>query len=161
MMLKPGFFRRTLQLALLGAVILVFLGADQDARFQSIGHQLMCSCSCNQVLLECNHVGCPLSDGMRNELASYIQRGDSDNLVMQAFVQKYGPTVLLAPTTTGFNRLAWIMPFAVLAFGLTAIYLVVRAWRKKAAPLPAGDVPFAEGEELERYSEQVRKETEV
>lgn len=160
-MLKSGFLKRALQIALLSAVIFTFLAADQDARFQSIGHQLMCSCGCNQVLLECNHVGCPLSDGMRNELASYIQRGDSDNLVMQAFVQKYGPTVLLAPTTTGFNRLAWIMPFAVLGFGLAGIYFVVRAWRKRAAPLPAGSVPLAQGEELERYSEQVRKETEV
>jgi cytochrome c-type biogenesis protein CcmH/NrfF len=154
-------FKRAFQLALLAAVIFTFLGADQDARFQSVGHQLMCACGCNQVLLECNHVGCPMSDGMRNELASYIQRGDSDNLVMQAFVQKYGPTVLLAPTATGFNRLAWIMPFAVLAIGLGLIYFLVRAWRKRAAPLPAGGVAPAHGEELERYSEQVRKETEV
>ena len=34
---------------------------------------------------------------------------------MQAFVQKYGNTVLSAPTGTGFNRVAWIMPFAVFA----------------------------------------------
>ena len=57
----------------------------------------MCICGCGQILLECNHVGCPDSDGMRNELMTAVSRGDSDSLVEQAFVQKYGPTVLAAP----------------------------------------------------------------
>ena len=65
---------------------------------------MMCICSCNQILLECNHVGCPDSDDMRNELMAAVSRGDSDSLVEQAFVQKYGPTVLAAPTNTGFDR---------------------------------------------------------
>jgi cytochrome c-type biogenesis protein CcmH/NrfF len=52
---------------------------------------------------------------MRNELAAGIQRGDSDDLVLQAFVQKYGATILAAPTTTGFNRVAWVMPYLALA----------------------------------------------
>ena len=78
----------------------------------------MCVCGCNQVLLECNHVGCTYSDRMRDELAAEFDRGDSDDLVLQAFVQKYGPTVLAAPTTTGFNRVAWIMPYLALVLGL-------------------------------------------
>ena len=90
---------------------------DTDARFNRLGHQLMCMCGCNQVLLECNHVGCPYSDRMRHELMAAIQRGDSDNLVLQSFVQKYGNTVLAAPTTTGFNRIAWIMPFVIFTLG--------------------------------------------
>ena len=67
------------------------------------------------------------SDGMRNELVSAVTRGDSDSLVQQAFVQKYGPTVLAAPTGTGFDRTAWIMPFAALfvEFGVVVLELCV------------------------------------
>ena len=49
--------QKTAQLGLLFAALFAFLGSDQDARFQSLGHKVMCVCSCNQVLLECNHVG--------------------------------------------------------------------------------------------------------
>ena len=75
------------------------MGADSDARFNRLGHQLMCMCSCGQVLLECNHVGCAYSSRMRDELAAGIARGDNDSLILQSFVQKYGNVVLAAPTT--------------------------------------------------------------
>ena len=85
---------------LLCAAVFAFLGAgDPATRFNEIGHQMMCICGCNQILLEFNHVGCPDSDRMRNELMASLSRGDSDSLVEQGFVQKYGPTVLAAPTT--------------------------------------------------------------
>ncbi|HEV2396691.1 MAG TPA: cytochrome c-type biogenesis protein CcmH, partial [Candidatus Sulfotelmatobacter sp.] len=85
--------RRALQCAILALAVFAFAGAsDPSTRFNDLGHQLMCICGCNQILLECNHVGCPDSDGMRNELMAAVSRGDSDSLVEQAFVQKYGPT---------------------------------------------------------------------
>ncbi len=58
-----------LQVALLCLAVFAFLGAgDESARFNSLGHRLMCVCGCNQILLECNHVGCTYSDRMRGEL---------------------------------------------------------------------------------------------
>src|SRR5580698_2029794 len=106
---------RMLQALLLCAAVFAFLGAgDPATRFTEIGHQMMCICGCNQILLECNHIGCPNSDGMRNELMAAVSRGDSDSLVEQSFVQKYGPTVLAAPTSKGFDRAAYIIPFAAL-----------------------------------------------
>jgi cytochrome c-type biogenesis protein CcmH len=149
------------QLTFLIAALFAFLGTDQDARFQTLGHKVMCVCSCNQVLLECNHVGCTYSDRMRGELASYVDRGDSDDLTLQAFVQKYGPTVLIAPTTTGFNRVAWVMPYLVLVLGLTTVVLVVRTWRMRPLAIPAGVIGRASNTELERYREQARRDTQV
>lgn len=119
------------------AVLLTTAATDPSARFNDLGHRLMCSCGCNEILLECNHVGCPLSDGMRNELQAGINKGDNDSMILQAFVQKYGPTVLAAPTTQGFNRLAWIMPFAVLIIGIGATVLLVRKWRLRTVPMPS------------------------
>ncbi|HLQ52044.1 MAG TPA: cytochrome c-type biogenesis protein CcmH, partial [Terriglobales bacterium] len=108
---------RWLQMTMVALFAIIFLGAgdDMEARFNTLGHKkLICVCGCNQILLECNHVGCTYSDGMRNELASAILRGDSNDLVLQAFVQKYGSIVLAAPTTTGFNLVAWITPYVLL-----------------------------------------------
>ncbi len=153
--------QRALQLTLLFLLVMTLLGADQDGRFQRLGHKLMCMCSCNQMLLECNHVGCPVSPVMRNELSDYLARGDSDDLVLQAFVQKYGPTVLMAPPTTGFSRTAWIMPYLALVLGLGAVVLVVRSWKNRQLRPSEGSVSPVSGAELDRFREQARKDTEV
>ena len=159
---KHPTLRRALHGALLTPLIIVLLGAgDPTSRFNDIGHQLMCICSCGQILLECNHVGCPDSDGMRNELMAAVTRGDSDSLVEQAFVQKYGPTVLAAPTTRGFDRTAWVFPFVAFAFGVIGVVMVVRAWRNRPAPAPAGGAPRVPSSELDKFREQAREETDL
>src|SRR6202790_1895873 len=154
--------RRSVQLILLCAVIAALLGAgDSASRFSEIGHQMMCICGCNQILLECNHVGCPASDGMRNELMASLTRGDSDSLVEQGFVQKYGPTVLAAPTAKGFDRAAYIMPFAALILGFGLVIMIVRSWKNRPAPAIAGGLPPVRGAELEQFRDQAGKETDL
>src|SRR5579863_4370927 len=163
MMLKLNpTLRRALHCAILAAAVFAFSGAsDPSTRFNELGHQLMCICSCGQILLECNHVGCPDSDAMRNELMAAVTRGDSDSLVEQSFVQKYGPTVLAAPTGTGFDRTAWIMPFVALGLGLGLVVLVIRAWKNRPAPALADGLRPIRGAELEQFREQARKETDL
>jgi cytochrome c-type biogenesis protein CcmH len=156
------YLKRALQLTALTLAVFGLLGAgNQESRFNDLGHRLMCECSCNQVLLECNHVGCPVSGHMRDELTAYIARGDSDDLILQAFVQEYGPTVLIAPPTTGFNRVAWIMPYLALVLGLTTVALIVRAWRLRPLVPPDDAVAPVTGPELAHFREQARKDTDI
>ena len=153
---------RVIQAILLIVALFALLGAgDPATRFDEIGHQMMCICGCNQILLECNHVGCPASDGMRNELMASLTRGDSDSLVEQGFVQKYGPTVLAAPTTKGFDRAAYIIPFVALIVGFGLIVMVVRAWKNRPAPAIADGLRPIRGAELEQFRDQARKETDL
>jgi cytochrome c-type biogenesis protein CcmH/NrfF len=149
------------KLGLVFVFSVLLLGAGDDARFYQLGHKLMCVCSCNQVLLECNHVGCTYSNRMRTELAGSLERGESDDLTLQAFVQKYGPTVLIAPTSTGFNRVAWIMPYLALSLGIATVVLIVRAWKNRPLPVSAGRPAPVTGVELERFREQARRDTAV
>ena len=52
-------FKRATQVALLSIAVIALMGAgDESARFNDLGHRMMCVCGCNQILLECNHVGC-------------------------------------------------------------------------------------------------------
>ena len=153
---------RSAQVATLVLAVLMFMGAGDDAgRFNALGHRMMCTCGCGQVLLECNHVGCQSSDKMRNELQAALERGDNDDLILQGFVQNYGPTVIAAPTAKGFNRVAWIMPFVVLALGMTFVVVVVRAWKNKPEPALADGITIPKGGELDDLRAQARKETEL
>ena len=154
--------RRTLHALILCAVVFVFLGAgDSDARFKDLGHRMMCACGCAQILLECNHIGCTYSDKMRDELAAALDKGNNDDLVLQGFVQTYGPTVIAAPTATGFNRVAWIMPFAALAFGISFVLYVVRSWKNRPAPALADGIAIPQGSELDEFRQRARRETDL
>jgi cytochrome c-type biogenesis protein CcmH/NrfF len=143
--------------ALLAAVILTTAAADTSARFDKLGHQIMCSCSCNELLLECNHVGCPNSEGMRQELMAGVDRGDSDKTIFAAFVEKYGPTSLAAPPAEGFNIVGWVMPFAVLVLGMGGTALLIRKWRLRSVPMP----PPSAVTHFSDIRDRIRRETEL
>ena len=157
-----GSLRRCLQAAVLAATVIIFMGAgDNSARFKDLGHRMMCVCGCNQILLECNHVGCTYSDKMRDQLQAGLDKGDNDDLVLQGFVQDYGPTVIAAPTTTGFNRVAWIMPFVALVFGIAFVIFVVRSWKNRPTPALADGILIPQGSELDEFRRKARKETDL
>jgi len=151
--------KRILQLAVIAAMAMAFLGADTDARFAKLGHQLMCMCGCNQILLECNHVGCAYSERMRNELTAGLDKGDNDSLILQSFVQKYGNTVLAAPTNSGFNVVAWIMPFAVFVLATAIAVWLVRMWKARPVAQPVAQ-PNLGTAELDALRRRAREETE-
>jgi cytochrome c-type biogenesis protein CcmH len=156
--------RRWLQTAALAVAVVVFMGAgDDSARFKDLGHRMMCTCGCGQVLLECNHVGCQSSEKMRNQLLAALDKGNSnsDDLILQGFVQEYGPTVIAAPTATGFNRVAWIMPFVALALGIAFVVYVVRSWKNRPEPALADGITIPRGSELDEFRQKARKETDL
>jgi cytochrome c-type biogenesis protein CcmH len=154
--------RLWLQAAALAVAVIVFMGAgDDSARFKDLGHRMMCACGCSQILLECNHVGCTYSDKMRDQLLAALDKGNNDDLILQGFVQEYGPTVIAAPSATGFNRVAWIMPFAVLAFGIAFAVRIVRSWKSRPEPALADGIIIPHGSELDEFRQKARKETDL
>ena len=149
---------RRLFVVLFGVMILV--GAGDSTRVDKLGHRMMCACGCNQILLECNHVGCKYSDRMRGELVAAVDNGKSDSDVLQFFVEKYGTTVLAAPTKTGFDRVAWLMPYLALLLGFGLVIFAVRNWKTRLAVAPHSG-PTSSAAELDRFRAQARKETEI
>lgn len=155
------FWTRAAEAGVLAVAIIASLGAtDASSRFNDLGHRLMCTCGCAQLLGECNHVGCPESGREREELASAIASGLSDKQILDGFAAKYGATMLAAPTTKGFDLVAWIAPFAVFAAALMGTFLLIRRWggwslRSQPVGAQAPQQDAADAERLER----IRRET--
>lgn len=147
---------KVFQACTLAVAICFALGAtDASSRFNDLNHRLMCTCGCAEVLGECNHVGCSNSEGELNELRAGIAAGKSDADILAGFAAKYGATVLAAPTTKGFDLVAWIAPFAVLAAAILGTVLLIRRWSAGKAQTPA---PLS-GPAAEMLRAQIRRET--
>ena len=94
----------------------------------------MCMCNCNQVLTQCNHVGCTTSTAMLKQVDQAVARGDSEDAITQAFVQEFGTKVYAEPPHSGFSLVAWSMPAVYLAIGLVLVLFVISRWRKRPPP---------------------------
>jgi cytochrome c-type biogenesis protein CcmH len=150
------FLLRSLQALALAVAVCFSLGAtDASSRFNNLSHRLMCTCGCAEILGECNHVGCPNSAGELDELRTDIAAGKSDQEILAGFVGKYGAVVLAAPTTQGFDLVAWIAPFAVFAAALLGTILLVRRWTAGKQPAEA----LVTDPATQALREKIRRET--
>ncbi|MGB7548191.1 MAG: cytochrome c-type biogenesis protein CcmH [Terracidiphilus sp.] len=151
-----AFWIKSAQALLLAVAVCFSLGAtDASARFNDLGHRLMCTCGCAQLLGECNHVGCTESGRERNELSAAIASGATDQQILNSFAAKYGATALAAPSTHGFDLVAWIAPIAVFAAALLGTILLVKQWSVGRTQAPAQ----APDPEMDALKEKVRRET--
>jgi cytochrome c-type biogenesis protein CcmH len=149
-------------LALAVAVCFSLGASDSGARFSNLGHHLMCTCGCAQLLGECDHAGCSGREQENKELLAMIARGDSDDAIFTAFTAKYGATVLAAPTGKGFDVVAWIAPVAVFVAALLGTILLIRRW--SGVSLTAEKAALKDGATLsdpanDPLVEKIRRET--
>lgn len=162
------FWSRAAQASLLAVAVFFSVGAspNTDSRFNILSHKLMCQCGCAQLLGECDHLGCPSRDPELAELRADLASGMTDQQVLDSFAAKYGAIVLAAPTTKGFDLVAWIAPFAVFGAALLGTIFLIRRWgglggekAARAAATAAGSVPVDPAEQERR--ERIRRETGV
>ena len=138
------------------------LNAEQNDRARQIGGKFMCMCNCNQVLTQCNHVGCTTSTAMLKEVDQAVARGDSEESITQAFVQEFGTKVYAEPPHSGFSLVAWSMPAVYLGIGLVLVIFVFSRWRKRPTPVASSSSGIRSGisrELLEKARAQASRET--
>jgi len=124
--------------------------AQQTPRAKALSKRVLCMCGgCEDSAGLCNHPGgtfsgpCETARSMQKDLDAHVTRGESDDQILQAMVEQYGPTVLVEPPKKGFDLLAWIMPIVVPLIALVLVWEVVRRWRHKATLAPAGGPPVS------------------
>jgi cytochrome c-type biogenesis protein CcmH/NrfF len=128
----------------------------KDATQSQIEEALTCQCGCGLTVHSCNHVQCPSGIPLKEEIAQQLASGKSAAEVLTYFSTKYGEKILSAPTTTGFNLVAWITPFAVVLIAAMLVVVVSRRWRRPAvvAP-PAARSDAADGERRARLNAEL------
>ena len=138
-----------------------------DNRYKGLGHRVICTCEipkaagfgdkgCRQALFECDHLDCPTSKRMRQELKAALQNGDTDDIILNSFVQKYGVSVLQVPREMN-DRLVWIVGLGILAATCIIILFALRKQRFRAAMLRTAAAQ-PQGIKVDA-SRQVREET--
>ena len=144
------------------AVALHPLRAQQSDRAKQVGGKFMCMCGCNQVLTQCNHVGCTVSASMLKELDQAVARGDSETAITQAFVQEFGTKVYAEPPRSGFSLVAWMLPSIYLLLGTALVIFGIWRWHARGVPQAssARSAPRFSAEDLERARRRVAQETE-
>lgn len=161
--LRSSFWIKTAEVLVLAVAMSFSMGASSAAaRFNDLGHRLMCTCGCSQLLGECDHVGCPSRAQEMADLTAQIASGKTDQQVLSWFAAKYGATVLAAPPARGFDLLAWIAPFAVFGAALFGTILLIRHWGSlpggKMDPVAVSNPADMEPAERARI-EKIRRET--
>lgn len=151
--------------------LIVPVGAEQfSERAKRVGSKLNCMCmSCSMTAAGCSHPGgefsgpCPTAKGMLQEIDQRGAKGETDEQIIQAFVQQFGSTVYAEPPKSGFSLVAWVMPTAYLVLGALVVIFVISRWLKKSTPeVPAASAPAnaLSPELLERARKLATQETE-
>ncbi len=107
---------------------------------------LVCT-TCHEPLDESSS---PLALQMKTEIRQKIAAGWTKDRIENLFVAQLGPQVLAVPRSSGFDLLAWLLPFGAIVFGAGAVGVGARAWldRKDEPGTAAADDQLSP--ELER-----------
>jgi len=68
----------------------------------------------------------PTSRAIRADIKRRIARGQSDAEIRQAYIDRYGESILLSPQDSGVSLLVWILPVVVLVLGAGGIVFALR-----------------------------------
>jgi len=158
-------------LAIIAMALLLItpVGAQQlSDRAKQMGMKIKCMCrGCDMAAGICSHPGgafsgpCETAKAMLKEVDQHVAKGETDEQILQAFVQEYGTQVFAEPPKSGFSLVAWILPSVYLFVGTGVVILVIARWRKRPAQQAslAGGTPGISPEMLERARAQVSRET--
>jgi len=132
-------------------------GAELDARTRALGDRMRCPV-CQGLSIAASPS--PSAFAMMKQVRDLLERGYTEEQVLDYFVRSYGEFVLLEPTTKGFNLAVWLLPVLAVGVGLALIALRLRKSRGERAASPSSTGATASTDrELDPWIERVRSET--
>ena len=107
-----------------------------------------------------------LAEEMREVIREKVAQGESEEAIIQYFVDRYGEDVLLEPRREGFSLLLWVTSIGVLLFGAAIVGVVLWNWHQSrpdsasaaalATDSPSGELEEIFEEEFARYKQGKR-----
>ena len=71
---------------------------------------------------------------MKHQVHALLERGYTQDQILDYFVRSYGQFVLLKPEFRGVNTLVWILPLIALALGAVIVISKVKRLQRPADP---------------------------
>ena len=107
-------------LAFIISNILIFNSyADSiDKQVSEISNELLCPVCRGQTVAESNS---DLANDFKNIIKTKLQEGQSREEILNYFISRYGDSVLSSPPAKGIRLIIWVLPVAVLLFGLISL----------------------------------------
>src|SRR5579859_1820260 len=154
-----------LALTMAAAPVTVIVKAEVDHAHE-LGKRVRCSCGgCEQTAGTCYHVGgafsgpCDVAKTMIAEIQGHLNKGLTDDQVIQAMIKEYGSGAYVEPPKQGFGLVAWVMPGVYLVGGAALVLFVISRWRKRgiAAEAAKGSAAAVSPETLARARAMAKK----
>ena len=112
---------------------------DNDPAIKALEHRLKCTCGCNLDIYTCRTTDftCTYSPALHQEVLALRKDGKSDDEVIEAFIAKYGESILMAPKPQGFNLAGYLVPgILVASVALVLAWVLLRRSRLAALAEP-------------------------
>src|SRR5438270_431451 len=114
-------------LLLLSALARVAYADPVDDETRRIGKQLQCPICSGATVADSPS---DLAGQMRGVIRSKVAAGESEQQIIDYFVERYGDGVLIEPPRRGISLLVWIAPVAMLAVGGALLWRLLRSWSR-------------------------------
>lgn len=101
-----------------------------EKRMVNLAQNLRCLVCQNESLASSHS---DLAKDLRQEVRDQMQKGMTDQEIIDYLVSRYGDFVLFDPPVKSYTLLLWYGPFALLLIGLVGLVMQLRK-RKNAAP---------------------------
>jgi cytochrome c-type biogenesis protein CcmH len=125
----------------LSAVLMVVVLGVALAVGSGLGHGAPASLSSRAAAVE-SRIRCPSCEDIsvaqsqassaiaaRHQITRMLAAGDSDAMIEQSFVDRYGPSILLVPPSSGLGALVWVLPLVAVVLAVGSIGVLF--WRRQ------------------------------
>jgi len=135
------------------------LATVDQGDLKDVTDSIMCEGGCGKTV----YVGeltdaCSIAAKMKLQAATYLAQGMTPPQVLDQFAADFGEGVLAAPTKSGVNLLAWLVPLVGLGVGGATVAAALTNGRRVQASI--GQVaPETDPTMLSRIEDEVGKET--
>jgi cytochrome c-type biogenesis protein CcmH len=127
-------------------------GSSLAERSRDLESQLRCPACQGETVADSQ---AQIAVAIRALISQRLASGQSPDEIKSYLVSRFGDRILLAPTQSGIDWVAWLAPPLLLLAGSSLLLTLVADWRKRSKARPSG----IRQEYIERVQEEVAGNT--
>jgi cytochrome c-type biogenesis protein CcmH/NrfF len=104
------------------------LVSQEEDRINKINRVIMCPVCPGESIDQSQN---EIASNMRAIVKDLVRQGKTEDEIKDYFIGKYGPVILLEPSTEGISLYVWVVPPIALSFAMIIVALAVALMRKR------------------------------